>query len=905
MPGAAADRGRRRRDLRAAVRAPLAGAPGRRPVAAVVLAGFGAVLGLAHAATGAGDHRRSARHDASSCSSASSRRRTCQLVLRGVRDRRAGHPRGRRPCSRRCSHTRTGRASWSGWRSPRVRRAGARRREPGVPSGGRPVTNPYASGRCRPGRALGRSSDRPSRRADPVESGAARLTVGSSRRRTPCCSGGLVGLVWPRVAPHVTDHPGDRRLGGGRQGAARRRHVVRRCSASCGRGPRRRGAAARRSRGPAAGRAACSGSRSAASSARWSRRTSGPRSAAAHRRDRGARAGADLTHDPGQSGSRLLQLRGAGEGRVPGVADRRRRPGHAATVVVRYLRAGDRRLSRRSVTSLLVIARLDLRGRADDPRDLLPRARLDVEAALAAVRPIVDAVRDRGRGAVIELDRAVRRRSARRPRVPADGAHRRARGARPARPGRAGRGDRAGPAGARGAAAGRTSGSTSRRARSSPSAGCRWPGRSVRPRRPGRLSVECRDERRAGAGRRRARRWRSPRHRSRSSAACPTRPCSLRVRCSASTRCTPSAARRRSRCSRTASRASPRVDLVTGPGNVYVAAAKRLLRGVVGIDAEAGPTEIGILADDSADPDYLAADLVAQAEHDELAACLLVSPSERAARRGRRRAAPRVAATRHRDRVREGARRSVGVRPRRRPRPGPRGGRRLGRRAPRGRSPATRRRSRRGSATPARSSSARSRRSRSVTTSPGPTTSCPPAAPRVTPPGCRSGRSCAASTSSTTPATRSPRSPTTSPRSAAPRTSSRTSKPSRPGCDERLGRSAAARRPAGADAVRRTAARRRDPAEHQREPVPAAGRAGRGPATQSVAAAATSMNRYPDRDAVELRTGARGVPRARPRRRRRSGRPTGRTRCCSSCCRRSVAPAGPRWASSRRTRCTG
>ena len=71
----------------------------------------------------------------------------------------------------------------------------------------------------------------------------------------------------------------------------------------------------------------------------------------------------------------------------------------------------------------------------------------------------------------------------------------------------------------------------------------------------------------------------------------------------------------------------PRVDLVTGPGNVYVAAAKRLLRGVVGIDAEAGPTEIAILADDSATPDHLAADLVAQAEHDELAACLLVSPS--------------------------------------------------------------------------------------------------------------------------------------------------------------------------------------------------------------------------------------------------------------------------------------
>ena len=70
------------------------------------------------------------------------------------------------------------------------------------------------------------------------------------------------------------------------------------------------------------------------------------------------------------------------------------------------------------------------------------------------------------------------------------------------------------------------------------------------------------------------------------------------------------------------------VDVITGPGNVYVAAAKRLVRGVVGIDAEAGPTEIAILADDTADPAYVAADLRAQAEHDPLAACLLVTTSE-------------------------------------------------------------------------------------------------------------------------------------------------------------------------------------------------------------------------------------------------------------------------------------
>jgi histidinol dehydrogenase len=70
------------------------------------------------------------------------------------------------------------------------------------------------------------------------------------------------------------------------------------------------------------------------------------------------------------------------------------------------------------------------------------------------------------------------------------------------------------------------------------------------------------------------------------------------------------------------------VDLVTGPGNVYVAAAKRLVRGVVGIDAEAGPTEIAILADATADAAYVAADLRAQAEHDPLAGCLLVTTSE-------------------------------------------------------------------------------------------------------------------------------------------------------------------------------------------------------------------------------------------------------------------------------------
>ena len=69
------------------------------------------------------------------------------------------------------------------------------------------------------------------------------------------------------------------------------------------------------------------------------------------------------------------------------------------------------------------------------------------------------------------------------------------------------------------------------------------------------------------------------------------------------------------------------VRLVTGPGNIFVAAAKRALRGVIGIDSEAGPTEILVIADEFADPRFIAADLISQAEHDENAAAVLVSTS--------------------------------------------------------------------------------------------------------------------------------------------------------------------------------------------------------------------------------------------------------------------------------------
>ncbi|NUP44405.1 MAG: histidinol dehydrogenase [Streptomyces sp.] len=93
------------------------------------------------------------------------------------------------------------------------------------------------------------------------------------------------------------------------------------------------------------------------------------------------------------------------------------------------------------------------------------------------------------------------------------------------------------------------------------------------------------------------------------------------------------------------------VNLVTGPGNIYVAAAKRLLKGRVGIDAEAGPTEIAILADDTADPAFVAADLISQAEHDPLAAAVLVSTSAELADAVDKALDVQVAAARHRERI--------------------------------------------------------------------------------------------------------------------------------------------------------------------------------------------------------------------------------------------------------------
>ena len=94
------------------------------------------------------------------------------------------------------------------------------------------------------------------------------------------------------------------------------------------------------------------------------------------------------------------------------------------------------------------------------------------------------------------------------------------------------------------------------------------------------------------------------------------------------------------------------VDLVTGPGSIYTVSAKRLLKGVVGIDSEAGPTEIAVLADETADPAYVAADLISQAEHDPLAASLLVTPSSPLADEVEAELDKQVSVTRHVDRIR-------------------------------------------------------------------------------------------------------------------------------------------------------------------------------------------------------------------------------------------------------------
>ena len=95
------------------------------------------------------------------------------------------------------------------------------------------------------------------------------------------------------------------------------------------------------------------------------------------------------------------------------------------------------------------------------------------------------------------------------------------------------------------------------------------------------------------------------------------------------------------------------VDLVTGPGNVYVAAAKRALQGVIGVDAEAGPSEIAVIADGTARADWVAADLISQAEHDPLAASVLITDSEDLLRDVQAAIEAQVPGAFHEDQIRE------------------------------------------------------------------------------------------------------------------------------------------------------------------------------------------------------------------------------------------------------------
>lgn len=98
------------------------------------------------------------------------------------------------------------------------------------------------------------------------------------------------------------------------------------------------------------------------------------------------------------------------------------------------------------------------------------------------------------------------------------------------------------------------------------------------------------------------------------------------------------------------------VDMITGPGNIYVAAAKRLVQGVVGIDSEAGPTEIAIIADHTANPTWVAYDLISQAEHDEMAASVLITTDEEFAERVNDEITQRYGVTANRTRVEQALR---------------------------------------------------------------------------------------------------------------------------------------------------------------------------------------------------------------------------------------------------------
>ena len=296
------------------------------------------------------------------------------------------------------------------------------------------------------------------------------------------------------------------------------------------------------------------------------------------------------------------------------------------------------------------MSRIDLRGKDTDPREVLPRARLDVRAALAAVRPICDAVRDRGVAAVLEATERFDGVALTTTRVPAAALH--------------------DALAALDAAARAALEEAVRRTRLVAESQRRrdetivvTPGGTVTERwlpvgrvglyvpgglvaYPSSVVMNVVPAQVAGVSSLAVASPPQPEHGGRPHPSV-LAACALlgvdEVYAAGGAQAVAMFAYGTEEC--------PRVDLVTGPGNVYVAAAKRLLRGVVGIDAEAGPTEIAVLADDSADPAYAAADLVAQAEHDPNAACLLVTDSTDLLDAVDAELARQVNATRHRERV--------------------------------------------------------------------------------------------------------------------------------------------------------------------------------------------------------------------------------------------------------------
>ena len=354
------------------------------------------------------------------------------------------------------------------------------------------------------------------------------------------------------------------------------------------------------------------------------------------------------------------------------------------------------------------------------------------------------------------------------------------------------------------------------------------------------------------------------------------------------------------------------VDMITGPGNIYVTAAKRICRSQVGIDAEAGPTEIAILADHTADPAHVAADLISQAEHDEMAASVLVTPSAELADATDAELAAQLETTVHRERVTAAltGRQSAIV---------------LvddidaGMRTVNAYAAehleiqtADARRSQRRSVRPEPFSWARIRRSASATTARAPTTCCRPrAAPRHS-----SGLSVQTFLRGihvvdyTEAALKDVSGHVDHAGQRREPARARRGGPAEVRADDRAARSLD-------DLPLRDDLRGKSPYGAPQLAVPVRLNTNENPhppskalvddVAASVRDAAVDLHRYPDRDAVALRTdlaayltAQTGVQLAS----KTSGRQTDPTRSCSSCCRRSAALAAARSASCRRTRCT-